>query len=271
MKVDVIFVVLTYRVETDLIDFFASLSNCDGAKKVIVVNAYYDGDTSKKIQSVASQNQADFIEVENKGYSYGNNAGIQYAMEHYEFKYLVIANPDTEIQKFSLSDLSDIEDAVLGPRIQTLNGRAQNPMILRRIIPALYMEYLNRKAGDIPVLWGGRVVNRIMRIWANYRAKIGRKKCYKTYMLHGSFVIFPQKVLQRLGTVYDEKMFLFGEESYLAERLRNEHILSFWCPEIIVKHKEDSSMSTRNDVKEISREATLYVYETYYGFGKKVK
>lgn len=155
MVYDLIFVVLTYRNEKDLQDFFNSLSNCSGSTRVIVVNAYYDENSLKKVKEIAINNNADFIEIENKGYSYGNNVGIQYALEDYKFRYLVVSNPDIEIQKFNIDDLCNEQNALIGPTIITLSGKNQNPMMYRRVPLALHIEYMNQKHGDSRLLWGG--------------------------------------------------------------------------------------------------------------------
>lgn len=40
------------------------------------------------------------MNVENKGYSYGNNRGIEYCHNNYEYDYIIISNPDIIIKKF---------------------------------------------------------------------------------------------------------------------------------------------------------------------------
>ena len=100
-----------------------SLKNCNASKKVIVVNAYYDKQSSEKFEKLTNEYGADFIEIENKGYSFGNNMGIEYALQHYKFKYLVVSNPDIEIKRFVLEDLRGAENAVIGPEIITCTGK----------------------------------------------------------------------------------------------------------------------------------------------------
>ncbi len=48
----------------------------------------------RKIEKISFDHSYDFINIENRAYSYGNNIGIKHANEKYNYKYLVISNPD---------------------------------------------------------------------------------------------------------------------------------------------------------------------------------
>ena len=58
--------------------------------KVIVINAYYDDESLNKVREVAETNNCDFYNIENKGYSYGNNYGISRANENYNYEYVIV-------------------------------------------------------------------------------------------------------------------------------------------------------------------------------------
>ncbi len=77
-----IFVVLVYRNTGDLEDLTKNLGEKfeSGKYRVIVVNAYFDDDTKSESERISNECDADFINVPNKGYSYGNNRGIEYAL-----------------------------------------------------------------------------------------------------------------------------------------------------------------------------------------------
>ena len=96
-KFDFVFVVLTYRNTKDLSSFF--INNTITDSKVIVVNSFYDESTEVEFQKISNENMADFINVENLGYGNGNNTGIEFAINNYEFKFLIISNPDVLIIK----------------------------------------------------------------------------------------------------------------------------------------------------------------------------
>lgn len=147
--VDIVFIVLTYRNSKDLESFFISAqNNIENNYNVIVVNSFYDKESSDRIQKIAGQNGALFINVENKGYGYGNNRGIEYALKTFKFHYLVVSNPDIMIQQFSLDSLKGAENAVIGPRITTMRGRIQNPMFYKKREVALKLIYRGLRDRD---------------------------------------------------------------------------------------------------------------------------
>ena len=125
MKYDFVFVVLVYRNTQDLKDFFSSLLL--SAVKVIVVNSFYDKESESDFKKIAEANNADFLSVPNKGYGAGNNRGVDYALAHYDFKYLVISNADICIEKMDLSAFCGLKKGIYAPSIHTLSGKQQNP------------------------------------------------------------------------------------------------------------------------------------------------
>ena len=118
MTYDFIFVVLVYRNTSDLIDFFASLKL--ERTKVIVVNSFYDEESEKQFKQISEINHADFLSVPNKGYGAGNNRGVEYALKHYDFKYLVISNAD-EIKAMSKEYLDNRKNGIYAPQSKELS------------------------------------------------------------------------------------------------------------------------------------------------------
>lgn len=123
-KYDFVFVVLVYRNTNDLKDFFYHF--CIENSKVIVVNSYYDDDSEKEFNQIADRYSADFISVPNKGYGAGNNVGVKWAIDHYQFDNIVISNADIIIEKMSASDIDP--RYINAPDIKNKKGKQQNPM-----------------------------------------------------------------------------------------------------------------------------------------------
>ncbi len=263
-KVDVIIVVLTYRNYQDLDDLFKSYNAFKDSVKVktIVVDAYYNDDCSVEIEKVAARNNADYLRIPNKGYSYGNNEGIRYANANYDYDYIIVSNADIEIKNFDKNYLDKLQKGVYGPRIQTKDGRYQNPMYCKKNIASRKLVYKGFIEDSKFKFALGILLNKIQTI-------IQKKKLAypnKVYQLHGSFLIFAKEAIEKLGTVFDEKMFLFAEETYLAKRLEDAGIPSYYVPEIEVFHKEDGSMQFNKELDSNLKESNVYVYENYYGF-----
>ena len=264
-----IFVILTYRNVDDLDALLGNIGEfvSKDRYRAVVVNAYYDDITSEKVRETAEKYDADFLNQPNKGYSYGNHRGMEYAAERYAFDWLIVANPDTLIQKFDESIFDKAGTCVMAPKIVNLRGKRQNPM-MKRFSPLkerlVYKGCLQNRpfyfyAG---IAWG-KVVNAFTRCKSNKRDK----RLKKIEMAHGSFVIFAREVLEQLGAVYDENIFLFSEESVLARRLQGK-FATYYTDAIAVLHKEDGSMKYEKDsISKNVRDANIYYYETY-GKGK---
>ena len=128
-KFDFVYVVLTYRNTKDLSSFF--INNTITDSKVIVVNSFYDKSTEVEFQRISNKNLADFINVENLGYGNGNNKGVEFAINNYEFKFLIISNPDVAIIKMDKKYLlNSPKNIIYAPKIFTLKKKESKSIYL---------------------------------------------------------------------------------------------------------------------------------------------
>lgn len=269
-KYKYVFVVLTYRNTQDIIDLLGSINEYVNNFKVIVVNSYYDDETAKSIESIATKNDAVFINIENKGYSYGNNRGIEYALNNYEFDWLIIANPDTVIKKFDFSTLDAKLPAVIAPEISNLRNHKQNPMRKSISKLSLKMQYKGFKKNNKRLIYSGILIAKIKDMFTVCKRAEYNKKLKQIDAAHGSFVVFSKYVFDKIGLPYDENIFLFGEEGVLSVRTRAAGIPTYYFKDISVLHKEDGSMKFRGDISDHLAKANLYVCENYF-FSEKEK
>jgi GT2 family glycosyltransferase len=266
-KINVIFCVLTYKNHTDLIEFADQLKNnkkINFSYKVIVINNYADEESLKKIRKIAISNNCDFIENENKGYSHGNNLGIEFAKLNYEFDYLVVCNPDTLIKQFNFDTLSEHKKSIIAPEIICLNGKRQNPMYYRYMPFSEKIVYYGFLYSNKILFYLGIAMNKFDRYLNNLIMGFLKKNKKKIYAGHGSYLIFSQYSINKLHPVFDENIFLFCEEIDLAKKAERNHINFIYIKEIIILHKEDSSMNLSNrNLNKIHRESYLYYYKKW--------
>ncbi len=254
-----IVVVLVYRNADDLVECIESINANISSCRIVVVNAYYDDDSYKRIKSIADETDCDFINIENKGYGYGNNVGINHAKSNYDYEYVIIANPDTIIERFDDSGLK--ENRIYAPKIVSLRGIAQNPMVVKHSNMSEFMIYQGFKRNIRAFIAIGVLITKFNRALYRYNKESNDNYVYQA---HGSFLILHQMVIDRLTPVYDEKMFLFAEEGVLALRAKQANIRTVYTEKIAIKHKEDGSMSIASfDINDKLRESNIYFYETY--------
>lgn len=257
--VNIVFVVLVYRNTTDLKDFFFNFTVEDS--KVIVVESFYSESCTLEFESIAKDNNSDFISVPNKGYGAGNNKGCKYALEHYKFNYLVISNADVIIKQFSESILSSYVDAIVAPKIINLRGKNQNPSSPFK--PGIFLEKF--------ALWlyNGNHTRLIMCYFAMSRMKKIVFYCTnwiskRIFSAHGAFVIIPYSVLRNLYPLYNEEMFLFNEEEHLGRLAALHGVRTYYEPRIKILHKEDGSMKIAS-INEFERmKQSFLIYYNYW-------
>ena len=260
-NVDIVFIVLVYRNHKDLIDFLESTKKIDVSNRTIVVNAFYDEKSRKKIENIADQYNCEFLNIPNKGYSYGNNFGIKYAVERFYYKYIVISNPDIVIKNFP-SDLSILQADIIAPKTIAASGKNQNPMIVKENLVSERLIYNGFKHNSKLLLVCGITINKIIR---EFFIRLFGKKTMSIYAAHGSFLFLSNNAISVLeGAPYDEKMFLFAEESVLAIKAKKHGLVTKYMPSICVNHKEDGSMKLGDfSINQELANANIYYYETY--------
>ena len=237
----IIVVVLVYKNTDDLRCFFRN--NTIPNSRVVVVNSFYNAATELEFSQIARDNFADFISVPNRGYGAGNNAGCKYALEHYEFDYLIISNADISIKKLNFSVLKKYTSAIIAPKILTLRKKNQNPSC--PFTPNILQEklqYLLYKGDHRHLIWFSYLFSRLRKIIFYIFWPI-RKTIFSA---HGAFVIFTKNVLQKLYPLYNEEMFLFKEEEHVGRLAKSYEIKTYYEPEIIIEHREDGSIKVSN-------------------------
>lgn len=239
---DIVFVVLVYGNIEDVIELLDSIQAAEYSFKVIIVNSYCNEESLKKCRSISEQYNCDFVPVENRGYGAGNNRGIEYATKHYKYNFLIVTNPDIVIKKFSYSFLENHSHDVIGPQIITSTGKNQNPFYVdKKIFPRAEYKFL---ASKNKIGYGCIIaINKMKKIWFQLLLKIKKQHEKRVFAVHGSFIIFSDYAVKRLGQIFDENIFLFCEEMVLAEEMKKREINAIYTDEIIVYHKEDGSMS----------------------------
>lgn len=261
-----IFVILVYRNTEDIRECLNSIEKKFKNYKIIIVNGYFDEKTTVIFNEIAVEYDCDFINVPNKGYGAGNNRGIEYAIKKYKFKYLIISNPDIIVRKFDETIFNEQSQQydVIAPIIKNKNGKNQNPYWATENFVAERLIYEGEKYKSIFLLYSGYLIHKVIRTCMLYTFLRSKYNGIDIFAAHGSFFIMSSRVLNEITPIYDENMFLFAEEAYLAHRLKEKKIRIVLSKAIEIYHKEDGSMkfSKINQFDE-ERKSVVYYYEKY--------
>jgi GT2 family glycosyltransferase len=260
MKIKVFYsyvvVILVYRNFLDLQTIIPNILLQINNVKIIIVNSFYDEESLNKIKNISKKFDCDFLNVKNKGYGYGNNKGINFSIAKYNFDFLIVSNPDIILRKFD-NNLSDINQ-VYAPNIINLQGKKLNPMLVSKDKFAYFFEFYGYKYHIFPLIYFGILIHKIKRIFF-----LLFKKSKPIFAPHGCFIVFGRNVLNK-RILFDENIFLYGEEVVLAYKLFYNNILVNYNSNIDVIHKENGSLSFSNFNKFLLlKKANMYIYNTY--------
>lgn len=263
-KYSFIYIILVYKNHKDLENFFKKLNtpNC----KVIVVNSYYDDSSKNTISKIAEINNADFIDIPNKGYGYGNDIGLKYALDHYDFDFAIVNNADVEILNFNTNKVKGYsKNAIYAPKIRTLSNKDQNPFIINYNKYLRYIFYLGCKKQSKILKYIPIIINGIVRRLFNLFVFTFNLNHLKIYSFHGSFFLIGKEALEKLYPLYLHDMFLYQEEHYLARRASLNKIRTYFIPkDIEIKHFEDGSIDFNNVKLNEYLDKSYMIYFEYF-------
>ena len=239
-----VFIVLVYK-NTDVLDgFFASLKEKVVDYKVILVNSYYDDSSLESCREYAIKFGCDFIEIPNKGYGAGNNVGIKYAIDNYDFDFLIISNSDIIVRKLDGLDKFVGKEAVIGPETIMLTGKHQNPCLGRypTLTSLFFMLCRSGYKRDSKVLITlAHVCSRLNKIITKCYLAISGRRELKVLSIHGSFFVMTDKAVRKMFPVFSDEMFLYNEEFYMGMRAKQNDIPVYFSKDNIVNHLEGAS------------------------------
>lgn len=259
-----VFIVLVYKNTNVLENFFENFSEQDS--KVIVINSFYDEESLKKSKEIAENFGADFLQIDNKGYGYGNNIGVEYALKHYACNFLIISNSDIIIKDLSYLDEIKERKAIIAPETRMLTGKLQNPDLPWKL-PLLFD--ITHYALEHNMKWlytMTHVYTRLSREYFFIMKKFSRSKLQKIFAPHGSFFMITGDAARILQPIFDNNMFLYNEEWYVAMNAQSKNVPIYYCSSIKVLHLEGASSNLNKEVLfEHNKKSYNVFYKKFFG------
>lgn len=213
-------------------EFLDSLSKVKNADQISVYIA--DVSTKKEAFEIKSVYPMKVVNVSlpNLGYAYGINMGVKHFISKGVDKYCAINND-------ILFDKNFYTEAVEGFKKADIFGG--------KIYYAPGFEYhKSYKKGDIGrVIWYAGGINDWNNVYTYHRGvdqvDIGQyDKSEKTEFITGCMLFFDKKVVEQIG-LWDEKYFLYFEDSDYCERAKKAGFDLYYLPKIVIWHKNSQS------------------------------
>lgn len=265
-----------YKNESEIIEFAKMISNQDIANElalVVTCNACTNPDYIELELSKLDLVSRIYYPGKNLGYLHGALFGIRAFREEYSnlsFHWNVICNTDISIKNsfFSIITMKDWDNETwaIAPDVRRLsNGNKQNPFRQNRISRERMNQY--------------RIIysNPVTFLLFNYAVRIKRKikktevpdiSESKIYAEDGSIFILHEDCVSALLADDSEKLFMYGEEIYLAEIIRaNKKIIEYY-PRIQVIHNENGTTSLVGIKRKQKwfKESFDFIWDKYYKF-----
>lgn len=244
-------------------------SNLEKFKETL--NSIYDKNWNTKFEVIAVNNAAmeiprslkrKFPKVffikspKNGGYGYGNNLGARQA----KGEFLFILNPDTKLQNGSLDKLTSFLDThpevvIVAPNLVTTKGKLFPQMGSAELTPfrgIVVLSFINSLFPKNPVS---------QKYWLT---NIPKNKLREVGVVPGSAFMIRRNLFEKIGG-FDEKFFLFFEESDLCKRVRESGYKIFIYPEAQVEHSWTNRKATSKRVEKAFTESRFYFFRKHYG------
>lgn len=233
----VFIVILTYNVKDDLLDCLRSvkkLTQTDCQLRTVVVDNNSDDQTVEAVKGEFSDVKL-IVNSKNLGYTGGNNEGIRYCLEQ-GADYILILNPDITVDKNLIKELLAVAETkksgIVGPKIYFSPGS----------------EYHRDryKPSDLgKVIWwaGGKLDwNNVMTVHRGVDEVDSGKynQTEKTATIPGTAMFIKREVFEKVG-LFDDKYFLYFEESDLCQRAIRAGFELWYAPKGLTWHRNATS------------------------------
>ena len=213
MKLKLGAVVLNYNDSSTTRKLIELLNNLDTIEKIVIVDNCSTDNSFRDLQ-ICKNEKTDVIQTDrNGGYGYGNNYGITYLNNLYHPMYILILNPDVEIENKVIGRMievfsSDNDIAVVAPFMLNRNGKKEPGTAWH--IPSKY-EY---------IFSAGLLIGHFLK--PSYYKDLDvltDRDFLEVDCIAGSLLMVNTSLMIEYG-MYDENIFLFGEETSLGCKLK---------------------------------------------------
>lgn len=258
MKKEICCVVLNYNDSKMTTHFTENMLENEAVEHIVIVDNR-STDNSYKILRKKFQNNNNVHVIctdKNGGYGYGNNFGIRYCFEKFKPGYIIISNPDVEVNNQTIINLSDAlsnnsKAIIAAPKMIQKGGKAGNAPW--RIPSTLEYVFLSS------FLFG---TTKFKISYENLLKEVEKVDC-----VSGAFLMIAAKPEIEKG-VYDEAIFLYCEETCIGIKCKNLGFETLFLPHSTYTHIGSHSInqSTKSEIDrlKITLKSRCHVLKQYY-------
>ncbi|GAB6189640.1 glycosyltransferase family 2 protein [Marinitoga arctica] len=202
---------------------------------------------------------------ENLGFSNGNNLGLKYAYERYNFRYLLLMNNDVMIKTKNLLNnlINDLEkkgkEYVM--EMPLINNLKQKKKVEKQVQIRKLPNLKNSIIISSPIL--KRLFFHITNDFI-YKSKMPFKKSVDAYVLSGAFLLIANDFMKKIK-FFDSNTFLYSEEYIIGYQMKKYGYKGFLNANYTVDHIQGGS----SENKRFSGFLFYHKYKSFLIFLKK--
>lgn len=237
-------VILNYNVASLTCRLAQTLCGYSAVSDIVVVDNCSTDDSIKVLNAIRNEKIHIVSSDKNGGYGYGNNIGVREAYEKYGAKYVLILNPDVEVEE---SVIEELKKRMSGyPDCAVASARQISPSQPRTQSCWGLGSIFEHTVRMLPVT--GKIYKRIKKK-SLYEGDYSE---HETECVAGSLLIADAEKFIEAGG-YDEDFFLYMEENVLGSRLKKLGYKTLFCGDITYLHNHGVSIS-----KTFRRESKIF-------------
>lgn len=249
-------IIVNYNDYKQVIDYVNRIKNYKIISKIIIVDNKSTDNSYQKLKGIVDKNVILVSSGKNGGYGYGNNFGINYAVDNFNSDYALISNADVYYEEdflvALLHALQDKKASVAAGTMINQDGTITPPWR----IPSGFGYVFNYS----PLLH--YLVRSNSYSTENMKHEIEQVDC-----VPGSLLMVNTKDFQDIDG-YDESIFLYCEEMVLGIRMKRAGKKTIFLPGYKYIHMHARTESEKYMQQKMIWKSRKKVLVKYYGFGK---
>jgi N-acetylglucosaminyl-diphospho-decaprenol L-rhamnosyltransferase len=257
-------VLLNYNDSYTVKKYISDIKDYKCFDHIVIVDNCSTDDSYRELKQLEN-GIIDVIQSEsNKGYGYGNNFGIRYAARKYGSQFILISNPDVVYEEHTIermeSMLKQHEDVGVISTMMKMSDGSVSPLSAWKI-PSFWQVVFINAAHPNKVTWfvGKRTYDDILS---------ANEKILQVDCVPGSLLMVNRHHMET-AEMYDENIFLFGEETVLGMRMKKHGFKTLLITDDLFIHFHSvsikKSLKKEEDRMRVMWDSRKYILDHYYG------
>jgi len=227
--------------------------------KIVVVDNRSTDDSFEILKKYRNKKVHVIESGQNKGYAYGNNVGIKYAIEKFNPEFITIANPDVVFENSTLMKMKsflkeNLDVAAVNTKIKNITGRYEpggtNIPTVKEDFKSMFL---------LSEIFKKKEINNFSKEYIDYQ------------ILFGCFFMIRSEIIEEIR-MFDERTFLFGEERILGHKIKSIGMRQVTLNNLECIHEHSKSInkniSSLVNKYKILYDSRLVYYKEYLNINK---